>query len=91
MAFGIDAGITRNTQNTVQVAEKTGPLGQILDMTTFGGATEVQTEEFADSLTNEAVNGQNGTEVTTAHGYNESNGDYARVSKTVRTALTQPV
>jgi hypothetical protein len=86
MAFGIDAGISRNQQGTAQVAEKIGPTGVITDMTTHGAVVEKQEEVYADSFVNEATNGQSGTSVITASGYNESNTDYARGTKTTRIA-----
>jgi hypothetical protein len=87
MAFGIDTGISRNTNNTVQVAEKLTAKGVIEDMHTHGGAAETTEEIYADSISNAALNGQSGTSVVTAHGLNETNVDYARATKTTRAAL----
>ena len=88
MAFGLDAGISRQTNHSVQVAEQIGPTGVILDMTTHGGASETTEEVYidADSFENEAVNGQTGTEVVSAHNLIESNADYCRAQKTTREA-----
>jgi len=93
MSFGIlndDVKISRNTNNTVQSAEKTGANGEILEMTSYGGAEEVTIEEYSDTITNEAVNGQVGntsTGLVTAHSFIESNTEYQRVNKTTKTAL----
>lgn len=91
MAFGIDSGISRNTNNTVTAAEKIGTKGEILEMHTHGGAEEVQEEVYSDSFTNEATNGQvsdpDGTGVVTAHNLIEVNNDYARANKTTRKPL----
>ena len=93
MGFGIDAGISRTTRYSVEVADKRGPLGQILEMETYGGTEEITTEVYGDSLTNEAVNAQTGntsTAVVTEHSFIESNTEYARITKTERKALAQP-
>jgi len=93
MSFGIlndDVKISRNTNNSAQVGEKTGANGEILEMTTYGGAEEITVEEFADAITNEATNGQVGntsTGVVTAHNFIESNTEYQRTNKTTRKAL----
>jgi len=88
MAFGLDAGISRTTTNTVNVAEQLGPDGTILDMTTHGGSSETQEEIYlSGAFTNEALNGQTGTEVVSSHVLTETNADYARVTKTTREAL----
>ena len=84
MSFGIDSGISRNTNGTAQVAEKLGITGGIEDMTTHGAAVEVETEEYSDSFSNEAVDGQSGTSVVTGHSFAETNTDYARERKTTR-------
>jgi hypothetical protein len=86
MSFGIDVGISRTQQGTAQVAEKTSPKGVIIDMHTHGAVVEKQEEVYADSFVNEATNGQTGTSVVTASGYNETNTDYARGTKTTRIA-----
>jgi len=85
-----DVKINRNTNNTAQVSEKTGANGEILEMTSYGGAEEITVEEFSDSISNEAVNGQVGnttTGVVTAHSFIESNTEYQRTNKTTRKAL----
>lgn len=88
MSFGIDAGISRQTNNSVNVAEKLNNKGDILDMTTYGGKKEKQEEVYSDAFTNEAVNGQNGTEVISAHNLIENHTEYARAQKTTVTALS---
>jgi len=92
MAFGTGATgvISRSTNRTVQVAEKTDEDGTIVDMTTYGGATEVTEEVFADAAGTDVVNGDTGTSVDTAETFTESNTEYARLSKTTRTALAGP-
>lgn len=92
MAFGIDAGISRSTNNSVQTTDKIGNDGTILEMTTHGGAEEITEEGYVDaeSFTNEAVNGQQGSSAVTSHNLTESNSDYAKVSKTTRSALAAP-
>jgi len=90
MAFGLSSGISRNRNFTVNVAEKIGEDGTIDDMTTHGGTEEKTEETYADSITNEAVNGQTGTTVISAHSLIESNTDYARSSKTTVIALAAP-
>lgn len=91
MSFGIDSGISRNTNNSVQAAEKVGTKGEILELHTHGGAQEVTEEEYTDSFTNEATNGQvsdpTGSGVVTGHNLIEVNNDYARATKTTRTPL----
>jgi hypothetical protein len=93
MGFGIvsqEAKISRTTANSAQVAEKTDGTGAILEMTTYGAAEEISEEVFADSITNEATNGQVGNTsagVVTAHDFIESNTEYQRSSKTTRKAL----
>jgi len=90
MGFGIknnEDKISRNTNNSVNTAEKTNGRGDITEMYTYGGAEEVTEEEFSDTFTNEAVNGQVGntsTQVVTAHNLIESNTDYQRAQKTSR-------
>ena len=89
MGFGIDSGISRNTNYSVQVAEKLDENGVIADMTAHGGAAETVTEVYVDaaSFANEATNVQSGTSIVTAHSLIESNTEYARASKTTRAAL----
>jgi len=86
MAFGIDTGISRTQQGTAQAAEKLSPKGVITDMHTHGAVVEKQEEVYADSFVNQATNGQTGTSVVTGSGYNETNTDYARGTKTTRIA-----
>lgn len=94
MSFGIansDLKISRNTNNSVQVAAKSNGAGVILEETSFGGASELTEEEYTDApLTNAATNGQVGnstTGIVTAHSLIESNTDYQRSNKTTRTVL----
>ena len=89
MGFGIDSGISRNSNYTAQVAEKTDENGAIEEMSTFGAVGEVTDEVYVDagSFANEATNDQSGLSVITAHSLIESNTEYARASKTTRTAL----
>jgi len=44
MPFGLDTGISRETSNTVQTAQKADEVGVIDEMESFGG-TETVTEE----------------------------------------------
>ena len=91
MAFGIDSGISRSTQGTCEVAKKIGPSGAVLEMTTHGAMQKVDTEDYTDSpLVNEAVNGQTGTSVVSAHSLDESNTDYAKSKKTTEIAGAEP-
>lgn len=84
MGFGLDAGLSRETSNTVQTAQKTTELGAISDMETFGGLETVTEEIFSSSFSNEALNGQSGTTsvgVVTEHTHIENNEDYSRERK----------
>lgn len=87
MAFGVAAGISKTTSNSVQVAEKDDQNGTIDDMTSYGGKTTLTEESFTTSFTNTALNGQNGSSVITEHTLTESNKDYAKESKTTVTVL----
>lgn len=87
MSFGVAAGISKTTSNTVQTAVKEDANGKITAITTFGGKSEVTEEAFTDSFTNAAVNAQSGTSVVTSHEYIESNKEYARERKVTMTAL----
>jgi len=88
MGFGLlAAGISKTTRNTVETAEKRNHKGEITNMETYGAVIEISTEEYGDSITNAALNGQSGTTsaaVTTEHSFIESNTEYARISKTTR-------
>lgn len=81
MPFGVNTGISRETSNTVQTAQKTDEIGSITEMESFGGI-ETKTEElFSSTFTNTAVNGQTGTTsagIITEHSLIENNEDYAR-------------
>lgn len=92
MGFGIDTSgnISRNTNYTVNVAEKISEVGNIDEMTAYGGAEETTLESYVDagSFANEATNDQlAGGTIVTAHSLIESNTEYARQSKTTRVAL----
>ena len=85
MGFGIDSGVSRNTNNTVQRAEKVGEDGTIEEVTTYGGGEEKVEEDYVDAFTNEATNAQVGTpsaSVVMTHNLIESNTEYARSNKT---------
>jgi len=88
MAFGIDTGISRNRNCTVQVAERANAQGDIDDMHSYGGKEEKTEEIYSNTFTNTAVNGQGGTTVISAHSYIEANDAYARTSKTTMIALS---
>jgi len=91
MGFGIDEGISRQTNNTVQVADKLDNVGTIIGMTTHGGKTEVTEEYYSETFTNEAVNGQSGTsDIVTQHNLIEDNGSDAREQITKVSALAAP-
>ena len=81
-------GVTaRTTNNSVQVADKMSSEGVILESTSFGGTKEVTETVYTDSFVNEALNGQSGTDIVTAHNLTESNDNYATADKTTRSAL----
>ena len=88
MGFGVDTGISRQTNNSVNVAEKLNSKGDIIEMTTYGGKEEKTEEVYSSSFSNEAVNGQTGTSVIPSHNLIESNTEYARESKSTTTALS---
>ena len=89
MSFGTGATgiLSRQTSNTVQVADKLDEDGNILESTSFGGVKEVTEETHTDTFTNEAINGQSGSDITTSHEYNEVNNDFAKQTKTVRSKI----
>ena len=90
MAFGIDAGLSRTTSNTVQVANKEDEDGKIVEMKTYGGIETTTEEDYTGTFTNEATNGQTGTTsagVVVRHDNIESNTDYARTSKETQKPL----
>ena len=87
MGFGINTGISRNTNHTVQRAEKISSLGDIDEVTTYGGMVEITEEGYEDagSFTSGATNGQVGnssTAVTMSDSLIESNTEYARSTTT---------
>jgi len=90
MGFGIDTGISRQTRNTVQRAEKMNEDGEITEFTTFGAMEEKTEESYSSSFTNTATNGQTATTSTGGvmeHTLIESNTDYARETKTTAKPL----
>lgn len=87
MAFGIDAGISRTTSNSVQIAEQDGATGKIIAMHAHGGKKIVTEESYSITYTNAATNGQTGTSIVTEHTLSEINKDYAKESKTTQSAL----
>jgi len=89
MSFGTGATgiLSRQTSNTVQVADKLDEDGNILESTSFGGITEVTEETHTDTFVNSATNGQSGSDITTSHEYNEVNNEYAKQTKTVRSKI----
>lgn len=88
MAFGLSSGISKNTNNSVQIAEKIGPTGKIIDMTSHGAKTETTEEFYSSSFTNAATNAQTGASIISAHNLIEQNTDYAREQKTTVTIPT---
>jgi hypothetical protein len=90
MSFGITAQaakISQTTTNKVEVDRKYNSAGEVIELGSFSGLTETSEEVFADSITNEAVNGQLGTSVVSSHAFVESNTDYQRATKTTIAVL----
>lgn len=89
--YGVSAGLSKTTQNTVQTAKKEDENGKITATKSFGGLEVITTEEYAGvSFTNEATNGQDGTTstgVVIEHTLNEVNKDFAKVTKVVEKPL----
>lgn len=74
----------RTTNNTAQVAELVNADGVIIDLHTHGAKTEITEDGFmSGEFTNEAIDGQSGDQVVSAHNITESNQDWTRVSKTI--------
>ena len=90
MSYGTGTSgiLSRQTSNTVQVADKLNENADIVESTSFGGVSEVTEESYTDSFSNDAVNGQTGTDIVTSHEYNEVNNDYAKQTKTTRSRIT---
>jgi hypothetical protein len=88
MAFGTGATgiLSRTTSATAQVADKMDENGKIVDSTSHGATFEITEETYTDTFTNSATNGQTGTDIITAHDYNEVNDDYAKQTVTHRNA-----
>jgi len=94
MAFGLDAGISRETSCTVQTAQKPDEIGTITEVKTYGGTKTTTEEVFSSSFSNVALNGQTGsagTPVYTEHTLIESNEDYAKERKVSMEPLPDPV
>jgi hypothetical protein len=89
MSFGTGATgiLSRQTSNTVQVADELDENGNILESTSFGGVTEVTEESHTDAFVNAATNAQSGADITTSHEFNETNTEYAKQTKTVRSKI----
>lgn len=91
MGFGMTGttAINRTSNHTVQVAEQINPQGDIVDMHTFGGAAEVTEEVYvnASAFDNEAINGQGGESVVSAHNLIEDAKEYCRATKTTRSVM----
>ena len=92
MGFGLanSGEISKNTNYQVNVGEKISEVGNIDEMTAYGGTEETTLETYVDaaSFENEATNEQAaGTSIVTAQSLIESNTEYARQSKTTRVAL----
>lgn len=90
MSFGIDAGISRTTTNSVETAQKTDEDGVITEETSYGGMEETVEESFTTTFTNAATNGQVGnssTGLVSNHTNIEANDAYAREQKTTRKPL----
>jgi hypothetical protein len=89
--FGVDAGLSRTTSNSVQVANRETEDGKIDEMTTYGGVETTTEEDYSGAtFTNEATNGQTGTTsagVVVRHDLIEVNNDYARTSKETQKPL----
>jgi hypothetical protein len=93
--FGCDTAgnITETINNNVEVAEAKSEIGTIFEMQTHSGKSELSEEFYvADTgITNEALNGQNGTSVVSGHEQSNSNTEFQRQTRTTVTALPAPV
>ena len=89
MGFGINTGISRQSNHSVEVAEKLNATGNISEMTTHHGVKEVTEEYYEDSFVNSATPGQTGSSsIVTQHNLIEVNNDYSREQKTTRSAIS---
>ncbi len=83
--YGVEAGLSKTTTNTVQTAQKEDELGNITDLETYGGMEEISEEDYtAGTFTNLATNGQSGTTstgVVTEHTETQVNNDFAKATK----------
>ena len=88
---GEDTSVTgRTTNNSVQVADKTNNVGDIVDQATYQPVTEITEDSFlvGESFVNQAKRAQSGAEVVTAHNLTESNTGFATVQRTIRKITT---
>ena len=76
----------RTTNNSVQVADMTNRVGDIVKQATYQEVTEITEDSFlvTETFTNEAVRAQSGQEVVTGHNLAESNTGFATVQRTLR-------
>ena len=93
MGFGVTGGdgtISKTQNATVNVAEKISDVGNIAEMTAYGGAIETTIETYQDaaSWNNAATNNQAaGDTIITANSLVEANTEYCRESTTTKVAL----
>ena len=87
--FGVDAGLSRTTSNTVEVANRETEEGKIDLQTTYGGMATTTEEDYSGAaFVNEAVNSQSAADgVVVRHDLTEVNNDYARTTKETQTPL----
>lgn len=75
----------RTTNNSVQVADMTNRVGDIVKQATYQEVTEITEDSFlVTEFKNEAVRAQSGQEVVTGHNLTESNTAFATVQRTLR-------
>ena len=76
----------RTTNNSVQVADMTNRVGDIVKQATYMEVTEITEDSFLvrETFTNEVVRAQSGQEVVTGHNLTESNTGFATVQRTLR-------
>ncbi len=92
---GEDTSVTgRTTNNSVQVADKTNNVGDIVEQATYQPVTEITEDSFlVGEFVNQAERAQSGEEVVTAHNLTESNTGFSTVQRTIRkipTTTTTP-
>lgn len=90
-SFGIDTPgtdniISRNTNQTADVAVLSNSEGQKLEGTSFGSETSVSEEKYAGVAlpTLTADDAQNGAAIIVADAINESSTDYAKITTETR-------